>query len=91
MEPSGRYQWHRPANETARNRLKQANSQPAATHGNGSRRHGKEGVNGSSPLEGSAKAPHVGAFAFMSTSRFSRVPSRPALPPLSEVANGAML
>jgi hypothetical protein len=29
--------------------------------------HGKEGVNGSSPLEGSAKAPHVGAFAFRST------------------------
>ena len=26
--------------------------------------HGKEGVNGSSPLEGSAKAPHVGAFSF---------------------------
>jgi hypothetical protein len=29
--------------------------------------HGKEGVNGSSPLEGSAKAPLVGAFAFRST------------------------
>ncbi len=35
--------------------------------------HGKEGVNGSSPLEGSAKAPQVGAFAFRSTCRFSRV------------------
>ena len=29
--------------------------------------HGKEGVNGSSPLEGSAKAPHVGAFVFRAT------------------------
>src|SRR5207248_11580882 len=29
--------------------------------------HGKEGVDGSSPSEGSAKAPHVGAFAFRTT------------------------
>ncbi len=29
--------------------------------------HGKEGVDGSSPSEGSAKAPHVGAFLFRST------------------------
>jgi hypothetical protein len=29
--------------------------------------HGKEGVDGSSPSEGSAKAPHVGAFAFRFT------------------------
>jgi hypothetical protein len=42
--------------------LKQADPQPAATHGNGSGAHGKEGVDGSSPSEGSAKAPHVGAF-----------------------------
>jgi hypothetical protein len=35
------------------------------------RRHGKEGVSGSSPLERSAKAPHVGAFAFTSTCRVS--------------------
>jgi hypothetical protein len=27
--------------------------------------HGKEGVNGSSPLEGSAKAPHSGVFGVM--------------------------
>src|SRR6266566_10108603 len=40
--------------------LKQADPQPVATHGNGSRPHGKEGVNGSSPLEGFAKAPYVG-------------------------------
>jgi hypothetical protein len=43
-------------------RLKQADSQPVATHGNRFGAHGKEGVNGSSPLEGSAKAPQIGAF-----------------------------
>ena len=35
--------------------------------------HGKEGVNGSSPLEGSAKAPHIGAFAFRTTCPSSNV------------------
>jgi hypothetical protein len=34
--------------------------------------HGKEGVNGSSPSEGSAKAPHVGAFAFDPTCRVAQ-------------------
>src|SRR5258708_36886527 len=53
--------------EGPRKRLKQADRQPVATHGNGSGAHGKEGVDGSSPSEGSAKAPHVGAFAFRST------------------------
>ena len=37
------------------------------------RAHGKEVVSGSSPSEGSAKAPHGGAFVFTSTCRFSRV------------------
>jgi hypothetical protein len=46
-----------------RKRPKQADQQPAATHGNGFGAHGKEGVNGSSPLEGFAKAPHAGAFS----------------------------
>jgi hypothetical protein len=35
--------------------------------------HGKEGVDGSSPSEGSAKAPHVGAFSFRSTCSMSNV------------------
>jgi hypothetical protein len=35
--------------------------------------HGKEGVDGSSPSEGSAKAPHVGAFAFRRTCSSSNV------------------
>ena len=47
----------------ARKPLKQADPQPVATHGNGPRPHGKEGVNGSSPLEGSGKAPEIGAFS----------------------------
>ena len=35
-----------------RNRLKYADRQRVATHGNGSAAHGKEGVDGSSPSEG---------------------------------------
>jgi hypothetical protein len=35
--------------------------------------HGKEGVDGSSPSEGSAKAPHVGAFPFRRTCSSSNV------------------
>ena len=38
-----------------------------ATHGNRFGAHGKEGVGGSSPSEGSAKAEHVGTFAFSAT------------------------
>jgi hypothetical protein len=45
--------------------LKQTDWQPVATHGNRFAAHGKEGVNGSSPSEGSAKMPHVGAFAYV--------------------------
>jgi hypothetical protein len=39
--------------EGPRKRLKQADRQPVATQGNGSAAHGKEGVSGSSPEEGS--------------------------------------
>jgi hypothetical protein len=53
--------------ERPRKRLKYADPQPVATRGNGSGAHGKEGVDGSSPSEGSAKAPHVGVLAFRST------------------------
>ncbi len=35
--------------------------------------HGEEGVDGSSPSEGSAKAPHVGAFSFRPTCSLSNV------------------
>jgi hypothetical protein len=37
----------------ARKRLKQGDPQPVATHGNRFAAHGKEGVDGSSPSEGS--------------------------------------
>ena len=42
--------------------LKQADPQPVATHGNGQSLDGKEGVNGSSPLERFRKALHCGVF-----------------------------
>src|SRR6266516_4941085 len=35
--------------------------------------HGKEGVDGSSPSEGSAKAPQIGAFCLTGTCTFSSV------------------
>jgi hypothetical protein len=53
MEPSGRNRWQPVANGRARKRLKQADRQPVATHGNRFGAHGKEGVDGSSPSEGS--------------------------------------
>ena len=63
MEPSGRNGWQLVANGTVAKRLKQAI--------NHCRRlrlrlpesfHGKEGVDGSSPSEGPAKAPQNGTF-----------------------------
>jgi hypothetical protein len=49
----GRNRWQtgRPGNP-----LKQADLQPCATHGNGAGAHGNEGVDGSSPSEGSAES-----------------------------------
>ena len=52
MEPSGRNRWQPVANGTPQKPPKQAEPQPVATHGNRFGAHGKEGVNGSSPLEG---------------------------------------
>jgi hypothetical protein len=40
-----------------------------ATHGKRLAAHGKEGVDGSSPSEGSAKAPHVSAFPYVFSRR----------------------
>src|SRR5713101_8473972 len=40
-----------------RKQLKQADRQPVATHGNRFAAHGKEGVSGSSPEEGSHRSP----------------------------------
>jgi hypothetical protein len=64
MEPSGRNRWQPVANGTP---------PKTAQIGRSATGDGKEGVDGSSPSEGSAKAPHVGAFVFTSTCRFSRV------------------
>jgi hypothetical protein len=55
MEPSGRNRWQPVAMGRARKPLKQADPQPVATHGNRFAAHGKEGVDGSSPSEGSAR------------------------------------
>jgi hypothetical protein len=71
MEPSGRNRWQPVANGTPRKRLEQADRQPVATQGNGSGAHGKEGVDGSSPSEGSAKAPYVGASRVGVAERFT--------------------
>jgi hypothetical protein len=55
MEPSGRNQWQPVANGRA---SKTAQTSRSATGGNPRQRfHGKEGVNGSSPLEGFSEAP----------------------------------
>jgi hypothetical protein len=56
----------------ARKPLKLADPQPVATHRNRFNAHGKEGVDGSSPSEGSAKAPHVGAFVLSRSGRLAR-------------------
>ena len=52
MEPSGRNRCNRWQMGHAQKPVKQADRQPVATHGNVSGAHGKEGVDGSSPLEG---------------------------------------
>jgi hypothetical protein len=67
MEPSGATSGNRSQMGELRKRLKQANRQPLATHRNGSGAHGKEGVDGSSPSEGSMKAPEIGAFSLSRT------------------------
>jgi hypothetical protein len=61
MEPSGRNRWQPVASGTRSKPLKQADPQLVAIHGNRFAAHGKEGVGGSSPSEGSAKAPHSSA------------------------------
>jgi len=67
MEPSGRNRWQLVANGTGPNTPQIADRQPLATHGNGF--DGKEGVDGSSPSEGSAKTPHADTFAYVFSRR----------------------
>src|SRR6266851_4159366 len=70
MEPSGRNRWQPVANGTP---PKTAQTGRSATGGNPRQRfrsdatqHGKEGVDGSSPSEGSAKAPEPALFRMCS-------------------------
>jgi hypothetical protein len=51
--PAGATGGNRSQMEHPQKPLKQADPQPMATHGNGFGAHGKEGVDGSSPSEGS--------------------------------------
>ena len=53
----------------ARKPLKQTDPQLMATHGNGSRPHGKEGVDGSSPSEGSKNLLQIVGFGLWSICR----------------------
>jgi hypothetical protein len=64
--PAGAIGGNRSQIGAPRKRLKQAHPQQVATHGNRFTAHGKEGVDGSSPSEGSAKAPLDGAFCMCS-------------------------
>jgi hypothetical protein len=50
-----------------RNRLNKPNLFATGCYRLPEKFHGKEGVDGSSPSEGSAEVPHVGAFPFRST------------------------
>jgi hypothetical protein len=56
MEQGGRNQWQPEANGTPVKRPKQARTVAVDCDRLPQRRHGKEGVSGSSPEEGSAKA-----------------------------------
>jgi hypothetical protein len=57
----------------AQNRRCYAIRRLAVNNGNAFAVHGKEGVDGSSPSEGSAKAPQIGAFCLTGTCTFSSV------------------
>jgi hypothetical protein len=60
MEPSGRNQWQPVANGATAKRLKQAKTVAAGCDQLPIGAHGGEGVDGSSPSEGSARAPAIG-------------------------------
>jgi hypothetical protein len=65
MEQSGRNQWQLVANGNAQRRLKQAETVATDRDQLPIGAHGKEGVDGSSPSEGSAKAPEIGTFPYV--------------------------
>jgi hypothetical protein len=73
MEPSGRNQWQPVAKRTAAKRHKQAKTVAVGCDRLPIGSHGKEGVDGSSPSEGSAKMPQIGPFPFRLTCMISSV------------------
>jgi hypothetical protein len=75
MEPSGRNRWQTVANGSP---PKTAQTRRLATGGNP--RHGKEGVNGSSPLEGFTKSLQISSF-WLGTGPPSGVPASTERPP----------
>jgi hypothetical protein len=67
MEPSGRNELQPVAKGRPAKRLKEAETVATGCDQLPIGAHGKEGVDGSSPSEGSAKAPESGALSFTST------------------------
>jgi len=80
--PAGATGGNRSQMAVLRKRLKQADRQPLATHGNGSGAHGKEGVDGSSPSEGFTKSLQISSF-WLGTGPPSGVPASTERPPPS--------
>jgi hypothetical protein len=75
MEPRGCNRSQAVANRAAAKTRNHAETVAVGCHQLPEKFHGKEGFSGSSPEEGSAKAPHVGAFLFGRTCRFWRAAS----------------
>jgi hypothetical protein len=73
MEPRGCNRWQPLANPPPQEPRKQAKAVAVGCDRLPGGAHGKEGVDGSSPSEGSAKAPHIGFCVFGSICRFSNV------------------
>ena len=73
MEPRGCNRWQPVADETDADVTKSSKTVAVGCDRLRPGPHGKEGVSGSSPEEGSAKAPHVGAFPFTPTCSSSNV------------------
>jgi hypothetical protein len=73
MEPRGRNRWQPFANRNAPETSEHAKTAAVGCDRSPIGAHGKEGVDGSSPSEGSAKAPQSGAFRFSKDCRISNV------------------
>jgi hypothetical protein len=75
MEQSARKRWQPVVKRTGPKTAQTSDFATVGSHGNCFAAHGKEGVNGSSPLEGFKNVPpHVGAFSFRSTCTVGSAP-----------------